>query len=48
LGGRGRWISEFKAGLLYRTSSRTARETQRNPILKKGRKEEKKKKKSQG
>jgi hypothetical protein len=24
LGGRGRWISEFEASLLYRVSSRTA------------------------
>jgi hypothetical protein len=34
LGGRGRWISEFKASLVYRVSSRTARVTQRNPVLK--------------
>jgi hypothetical protein len=34
LGGRGRWISEFKASLVYRVSSRTARATQRNPVLK--------------
>jgi hypothetical protein len=27
LGGRGRWISEFKARLVYRVSSRTARAT---------------------
>jgi hypothetical protein len=32
LGGRGRWISEFKASLVYRVSSRTARATQRNPV----------------
>jgi hypothetical protein len=32
LGGRGRWISEFEASLVYRVSSRTARATQRNPI----------------
>jgi hypothetical protein len=31
LGGRGRQISEFKASLVYRVSSRTARATQRNP-----------------
>jgi hypothetical protein len=31
---RGRWISEFEASLVYRVSSRTARATQRNPILK--------------
>jgi hypothetical protein len=34
LGGRDRWISEFKASLVCRVSSRTARATQRNPILK--------------
>jgi hypothetical protein len=34
-GGRGRWISEFKASLVYRVSSRTARATQRNPVSKK-------------
>jgi hypothetical protein len=34
LGGRGRWISEFVASLVYRVSSRTARATQRNPVLK--------------
>jgi hypothetical protein len=33
LGGRGRQISEFKASLVYRVSSRTARATQRNPVL---------------
>jgi hypothetical protein len=32
LGGRGRWISEFEASLVYKVSSRTARATQRNPI----------------
>jgi hypothetical protein len=35
LGGRSRWISEFKANLIYRVSSRTARATQRNPVSKK-------------
>jgi hypothetical protein len=35
LGGIGRWISEFKASLIYRVSSRTARTTQRNPISEK-------------
>jgi hypothetical protein len=44
LGGRGRWISEFEASLVYRVSSRTARATQRNPVLKGGKKEKKKKK----
>jgi hypothetical protein len=33
-GGRGRWISEFKASLVYKVSSRTARATQR-PCLEK-------------
>jgi hypothetical protein len=32
LGGRGRRISEFKASLVYRVSSRTARAIQRNPV----------------
>jgi hypothetical protein len=35
LGGRGRSISEFKASLVYRVSSRTARTIQRNPVWKK-------------
>jgi hypothetical protein len=35
LGGRGRWISEFEASLVYKVSSRTARATQRNPVLEK-------------
>jgi hypothetical protein len=34
LGGRGRCISEFKASLVYRVSSRIARATQRNPVSK--------------
>jgi hypothetical protein len=34
LGGRGRQISEFKASLVYKVSSRTARATQRNPVSK--------------
>jgi hypothetical protein len=34
LGGRGKWISEFEASLVYRVSSRTARATQRNPVSK--------------
>jgi hypothetical protein len=33
--GRGRWISEFEASLVYKVSSRTARITQRNPVSKK-------------
>ena len=35
LGGRGRWISEFDASLVYRVSSRTARAMQRNPCFEK-------------
>jgi hypothetical protein len=35
LGGRGRWISEFEASLVYRVSSRTARAIQKNPVSKK-------------
>jgi hypothetical protein len=31
--GRGRWISEFEASLVYSVSSRTARATQRNSVL---------------
>jgi hypothetical protein len=34
LGGRGRWISEFEASLVYRVRSRTARATQKNSVLK--------------
>jgi hypothetical protein len=34
LGGRGRWISEFEASLVYKVSSWTARSTQRNPVSK--------------
>jgi hypothetical protein len=34
LGGRGRWISEFETSLVYKVSSRTARATQRNSVLK--------------
>jgi hypothetical protein len=34
-GGRGRWISEFEASLVYRVSSRITRATQRNPVSKK-------------
>jgi hypothetical protein len=43
LGGRGRWISEFKASLVYKVSSRTARATQGNPILKNQKRKKKKK-----
>jgi hypothetical protein len=34
LGGRDRQISEFKARLVYKFSSRTARAIQRNPVWK--------------
>jgi hypothetical protein len=42
LGGRGRRISEFEASLVYRESSRTARATQRNHVLKNKTKQNKK------
>jgi hypothetical protein len=42
LGGRGRWISEFEASLVYRVSSRIARATQRNPVSKKKKNKKKK------
>jgi hypothetical protein len=42
LGGKGRCFSEFKAILVYRVSSRAARATQRNPVLKKMKEEEEK------
>jgi hypothetical protein len=50
LGGRGRRISEFKASLIYKVSSSTARAIQRNPVSKnktkqKERKKERKKEK---
>jgi hypothetical protein len=45
LGGRGRRISEFEASLVYRVSSMTARDTQRNPVSKKKKKKTKKKQK---
>jgi hypothetical protein len=38
LGGRDRRIFEFEANLVYRVSSRTARATQKNPVLKKTKK----------
>jgi hypothetical protein len=43
LGGRGRQISEFKASLVYKVSSRTARAIQRNPVLKNQQKKKKRK-----
>jgi hypothetical protein len=42
LGGRGRWISEFEASLLYKVSSRTARAKQRNPVSKNQKKKKRK------
>jgi hypothetical protein len=45
LGGRGRRISEFEPSLFYRVSSRTARATQRNPVLKKQKQKQNKTKK---
>jgi hypothetical protein len=49
LGGRGRWISEFEASLVYKVSSRTDRAIQRNPVSKKqtNKTKQKKKKKNQ-
>jgi hypothetical protein len=43
LGGRGRWISEFEASLVYKVSSRTARAIQRNFVLKNKQKQKNKK-----
>jgi hypothetical protein len=34
LGGKGKWISEFEASLVYKENSRTDRATQRNPVSK--------------
>jgi hypothetical protein len=45
LRGRGRWISELEASLVYRVSCRTARAIQRHPVWKKRKKEEKEKEK---
>jgi hypothetical protein len=42
LGGRGRRISEFKASLVYKVSSRTAKATQRNPVSQKTKQKKKK------
>ena len=43
--GRGRWISEFKASLVYTSSSRTARVIQRISVLKEKRERKKERKK---
>jgi hypothetical protein len=45
LGGIYRWISEFMATLVCEVSSRTARATQRNPVLKNKTKQNKQTKK---
>jgi hypothetical protein len=45
LGGKGRWISEFEASLVYKVSSRTARTIQRNPVSKNQTKRKKEKEK---
>jgi hypothetical protein len=47
LGGRGKRISEFKASLVYRVSSRTFRATQKNPVSKKQTNKQTKKKKKE-
>jgi hypothetical protein len=46
LGGRGRWVSEFEASLVYRVSSRTGRTTQRNPVSKNKKQKKKEKKRN--
>ena len=47
MGGRGRWISEFEASLVYRVSSRIARATQRNPVSKNQKEKKKKERKKE-
>jgi hypothetical protein len=44
--GRGRWISEFEAGLVYGVSSRTARGYTEKPCLKTNKQTNKKKQKN--
>jgi hypothetical protein len=44
-GHSGGTISEFKANLVYRVSSKRAKATQRNPVLKNQKKKKKKKRK---
>jgi hypothetical protein len=46
LGGKGKWISEFEASLVYRVSSRTARATQSNFVSAEKQNKNKTKKKS--
>jgi hypothetical protein len=43
LGGRGRWISEFEASLVYKVSSRTSRAIQKNSVSKNQQKKKKEK-----
>jgi hypothetical protein len=45
LGGRGRWISEFKASLVYRVSSRISQYYTEKPCVEKPKKKKKKRKK---
>jgi hypothetical protein len=45
LGGRGRRISEFKASLVYKVNSRTAKPIQENSVSKNQKKKRKKKEK---
>jgi hypothetical protein len=45
LGSRDRQISEFKASLVYRVSSRTAKAMQTNPALKNKKQKQKQKRK---
>jgi hypothetical protein len=47
LGRQRRWISEFKASLVYRVNSRTARATQRKPVSETNKKQNKNKKKKE-
>jgi hypothetical protein len=47
LGGRGRWISEFKASQVYRVGSRIARETLSRKTKKKKKEERKKERKKE-
>jgi hypothetical protein len=46
LGGRGRQISEFEASLVYKVSSRTTGDTQRNPVSGKNKNKNKNKNKT--
>ena len=46
LGGKDRNISEFEASLIYRVSSRSARDIQKNPVLKTNKQTNKQKNKS--